>query len=181
MHNGDITSIQWLTFDTSNYILIASGTWILQWKDGEWSLLVCTGKWDTRDTWYCGTNNWLHQTVKHPSAVWLNIPDDKASASRVKPKNWPYKLISYHKSHRPGSKPGRFGTWACTVRCLWLHALWQNSIKVLLYTKLKQNKFSKKWYTKNGAWLGINISFRSVTLIWNINIINMQWDSKKII
>jgi len=49
-----------------------------------------------RETWYCGPNDSLYKMVKHPSAVGLTVPDDTASASRVKPKNWQYKLIWYH-------------------------------------------------------------------------------------
>jgi len=61
-----------------------------------------------RETWYCGPKDSLYQMVQHPSAVGLTVADDKASANMVKPKNWQYKLLWYHKSHQdcPGVELG---------------------------------------------------------------------------
>ena len=78
-------------------------------------------------------------------------------------------LISSHRDCA-GVEPGH------SQREVGDYVLWRNSIKVLLYTKLKQNELKKKKKTyKKCAWSGINISFRSGTLIWN------NWHGKYIV
>jgi len=53
-----------------------------------------------RETWYCGPKKLTIPDGKHhQSAVGLTVSDNKAPASRVKPKNWQYKWIWYNKSH----------------------------------------------------------------------------------